>query len=91
MLLKKIDAMKRLGYQEHIIAILGWCLHRGRLCAVFELAATGNLLSEVRRRKENDQEKINLKEIFSILWQIATGKFLKKEEIFNVTHSYRKL
>ena len=75
MLLQEIDTMKQLGYQEHIIAMLGWCMHRERPCAVFELAATGDLLSEVRRRKENEPEKMSLKEIFSILWQIATGKF----------------
>ena len=45
--MQEIEAIKRLGYNEYIVSMLGWCIHKNSYCLAFEMA-TSDLLTYVR-------------------------------------------
>uniref|UniRef100_A0A914CZD0 receptor protein-tyrosine kinase n=1 Tax=Acrobeloides nanus TaxID=290746 RepID=A0A914CZD0_9BILA len=71
-LFKEIDAMKKIGYHENVMCLLGWALPGETPCLVFEIAHK-DLLCYVMELKELVAELVPYKNFFSILWQITTG------------------
>uniref|UniRef100_A0A914D9Y0 Protein kinase domain-containing protein n=1 Tax=Acrobeloides nanus TaxID=290746 RepID=A0A914D9Y0_9BILA len=73
-LFREIDSMKKIGYNENVICMLGICFLDEKPVIAFELADK-NLLSYVRTLRETIlgqiQAPVNI--FFSILWQIARG------------------
>ena len=70
----EIEMMKKIGYHEHIIPMLGWSMKQNKPCLVLELCE-GNLLNYVRKNHD-----VQFKHFISILWQIVQGNvtyFLK--------------
>ena len=70
----EIELMKKIGYHEHIVPMLGWSMKRNKPCLVLELCE-GNLLNYVRENHD-----AQFKHFISLLWQIVQGKvtyFLK--------------
>ena len=63
----EIELMKKVGYHEHIVPLLGWSIKHNKPCLVLELCES-NLLSYV---KENHD--VQFKHLISILWQIVLG------------------
>uniref|UniRef100_A0A914CRS1 Protein kinase domain-containing protein n=1 Tax=Acrobeloides nanus TaxID=290746 RepID=A0A914CRS1_9BILA len=70
--MQEIEAIKRIGFNEHIVSMLGWCIYKDSYCIAFELASL-NLLSHVRTLGERDKNEIDLKHFISYLWQIANA------------------
>uniref|UniRef100_A0A914D8F0 Protein kinase domain-containing protein n=1 Tax=Acrobeloides nanus TaxID=290746 RepID=A0A914D8F0_9BILA len=73
-LFREIDSMKKIGYNENVICMLGICFLDEKPVIAFELADK-NLLSYVSTLRETIlgqiQAPVNI--FFSILWQIARG------------------
>ena len=44
--MQEIEAIKRLGYNEYIVSMLGWCIYKNSYCLAFEMA-TSDLLTYV--------------------------------------------
>ena len=76
----EIEMMKKIGYHEHIVPMLGWSMRQNKPCLVLELCER-NLLNYVRENHD-----VQFKHLISILWQIVQGNvtyFLKHS-----THSF---
>uniref|UniRef100_A0A914E0L9 receptor protein-tyrosine kinase n=1 Tax=Acrobeloides nanus TaxID=290746 RepID=A0A914E0L9_9BILA len=71
-LFKEIDAMKKIGYHENVMCLLGWALPGETPCLVFEIAHK-DLLHYVSEFKELVDELVPYKNFLSILWQITKG------------------
>lgn len=71
-LYREIDVMKQIGYHKHITSMLGWYLQGDTPCLVFELSDR-DLLSYLRSFNETPDQEMPIKELISILWQIARG------------------
>lgn len=72
---KEIELLKKIEYHENIMGMLGWALIDGMPHLVCEIAEK-NLLDYVMAFKDEVEEEIPYKKIFSILWQISRGKKL---------------
>ena len=73
----EIELMKKVGYHEHIVPLLGWSMKQNKPCLVLELCER-NLLSYV---KENHD--VQFKHLISILWQIVQGNVQLEREHSN--------
>uniref|UniRef100_A0A914DC56 Protein kinase domain-containing protein n=1 Tax=Acrobeloides nanus TaxID=290746 RepID=A0A914DC56_9BILA len=82
-LFKEIDAMKKIGYHENVMCLLGWALPGETPCLVFEIAHK-DLLHYVLDFKEFVAELVPYKNFLSILWQIT------KDETFSCQASLNK-
>ena len=84
----EIELMKKVGYHEHIVPLLGWSIRQNKPCLVLELCER-NLLSYV---KENHD--VQFKHFISILWQIVQGNvtyFLKHSTHFFLSPPFFKI
>jgi serine/threonine protein kinase len=73
-LFREIDSMKRIGYHEHVVSMLGICFLAEKAVVVFELAEK-DLLAYVRSFRTLKVNFLPFNIFFSILWQIASGNF----------------
>uniref|UniRef100_A0A914DUP6 Protein kinase domain-containing protein n=1 Tax=Acrobeloides nanus TaxID=290746 RepID=A0A914DUP6_9BILA len=73
-LFREIDSMKKIGYNKHVICMLGISLLSEKPAVVFDLAEK-DLLDYVRSLKETifGQIQAPTNIFFSILWQVARG------------------
>uniref|UniRef100_A0A914CF54 receptor protein-tyrosine kinase n=1 Tax=Acrobeloides nanus TaxID=290746 RepID=A0A914CF54_9BILA len=70
--MQEIEAIKRLGYNEYIVSMLGWCIYKNSYCLAFEMA-TSDLLTYVRSLSVKDKSEIDLKHFVAYLWQICNA------------------
>jgi serine/threonine protein kinase len=63
----EIELMKKIGYHEHIVPLLGWSIKQNKPCLVLELCEE-SLLTYVRENHD-----VQFKNLISILWQIVQG------------------
>uniref|UniRef100_A0A914DRL3 Protein kinase domain-containing protein n=2 Tax=Acrobeloides nanus TaxID=290746 RepID=A0A914DRL3_9BILA len=70
--MQEIEAIKRLGYNEYIVSMLGWCIYKNSYCLAFEMA-TSDLLTYVRSLSVRDKSEIDLKHFVAYLWQICNA------------------
>uniref|UniRef100_A0A914D3B8 receptor protein-tyrosine kinase n=1 Tax=Acrobeloides nanus TaxID=290746 RepID=A0A914D3B8_9BILA len=71
-LFKEIDAMKKIGFHENVMCMLGWTLSGEIPCLVFEIAQK-DLLHYVSEFRDLSAEKVPYQAFLSILWQITKG------------------
>uniref|UniRef100_A0A914E8E6 receptor protein-tyrosine kinase n=2 Tax=Acrobeloides nanus TaxID=290746 RepID=A0A914E8E6_9BILA len=71
-LFKDIEAMKKIGYHENVMCILGWALSGETPCLVYDIAEK-NVLNYVMEFRDASDDQIPYKKFLSILWQTARG------------------
>jgi hypothetical protein len=73
-LFREIDSMKKIGYHQNVICMLGVCFLDEKPVVAFELADK-DLLEYVQSLKEANLENtyFSPKIFYSILWQVAKG------------------
>uniref|UniRef100_A0A914CQ12 receptor protein-tyrosine kinase n=1 Tax=Acrobeloides nanus TaxID=290746 RepID=A0A914CQ12_9BILA len=71
-LFKEIDAMKKIGFHENLMCMLGWTLSGEIPCLVFEIAQK-DLLHYVSAFRDLAAEMVPYQAFLSILWQITKG------------------
>uniref|UniRef100_A0A914EMQ6 Protein kinase domain-containing protein n=1 Tax=Acrobeloides nanus TaxID=290746 RepID=A0A914EMQ6_9BILA len=69
-LFKEIDAMKKIGFHENLMCMLGWTLSGEIPCLVFEIAQK-DLLHYVPAFRDLATEMVPYQEFLSILYQIT--------------------
>ena len=74
-LFKEIDAMKKMGYHENVMCMLGWALPGDTPCLVFEIAEK-DLLHYVSEFRDAVAEVMPYQKFLDILRQIILDKFL---------------
>uniref|UniRef100_A0A914E1I0 receptor protein-tyrosine kinase n=1 Tax=Acrobeloides nanus TaxID=290746 RepID=A0A914E1I0_9BILA len=71
-LFKEIEAMKKIGYHENVMCILGWALSGETPCLVYDIAEK-DVLNYVMEFRDASDDQIPCKKFLSILWQTARG------------------
>uniref|UniRef100_A0A914E1H6 Serine-threonine/tyrosine-protein kinase catalytic domain-containing protein n=1 Tax=Acrobeloides nanus TaxID=290746 RepID=A0A914E1H6_9BILA len=69
-LFKEIEAMKKIGYHENVMCILGWALSEETPCLVYDIAEK-NVLNYVMEFRDAIDDQVPYNKFLSILWQTA--------------------
>ena len=65
--------MKKIGYHENVMCMLGWALPDKAPCLVYDIAEM-SVLSFVSDFREKPDDHLPCKKFLSILWQVTRGK-----------------
>uniref|UniRef100_A0A914D7A2 Protein kinase domain-containing protein n=1 Tax=Acrobeloides nanus TaxID=290746 RepID=A0A914D7A2_9BILA len=90
-LFKEIDAMKKIGYHENVMCMLGWALPGDAPCLVYDIAEM-SVLSFVSDFREKPDDEVPCKKFLSILWQVSRGmQYIASKGIIHRSLSARNI
>uniref|UniRef100_A0A914E3M3 Protein kinase domain-containing protein n=1 Tax=Acrobeloides nanus TaxID=290746 RepID=A0A914E3M3_9BILA len=90
-LFKEIGAMKKIGYHENVMCMLGWALPGDAPCLVYDIAEM-SALSFVLDFREKPDDQVPRKKFLSILWQVSRGmQYIASKGIIHRSLSARNI